>query len=524
MLRKTLYPQYWTQEFALSEQDLDFVYRTLSQGDLGTPAPFDRLAVALIEEIQRVEDTQVQKLLALGTMYRPKEKYDVGQMLVFTALDYRTGTVTDLRPGQNPEHGRFQVATVELSEPAETVEFASQLRSPHPLNGLEVEELNSAELMSAEEIYEQYEDEIRLQIVEGLERARESLGIVEWHGGLLIEDQLIEIDEFGRNVAEAMMYEAGKPVAGEAIMEELRLDPGDASQEVIDLSLEVALTKDERFELVVFEGEERWFARALLPDPVREIPDMLRPVPLNYQFSALEGPLLTLEVQLRDEWSELPTGDPVDFASCYLLQPHLLTGSMPVNAQAAALLDSVEERPVFMEITDPLTGDDMPVWYVPKGRYVCGLGDFYLSHKITVGTRLTLEKKANGKLTLSYNRRRANREWQNIVDVEEGQLHFKLEKSKNDIAHEFLPELMVITQSETTAWEEYRARQQDTKVFLLVEELVKELVKGNGTVNAATVYAAVNLIQRHAPGPVFHALLSNSRLTQLDDQVTWKLA
>ena len=524
MLRKTLYPQYWTHEFTLSEQNLEYVYGLLSQGTLGIPAPFDKLAISLIGEMQRTEDSHIQKLLSLGSMYQPKEKYDEGQVLVFTALDYRTGTVQGKRSGQNPEHGRFDVVEVEMQDPAETVEFAAQLRSPHPLNALEVEDLNSAELMSAEEIYEQYGDEIKSQIRMSFSRTKDSLGIMEWRGGWIIEDLLVEVDEFARNVAEALMFERNQPVSGRDIQNELKLNAGDAGQPLLELSLEIALTKDERFLQVMYEGELRWHTRSMLPELAQELPALLNPVPLNYKYSALEGPLLALEVQLRDEWSAFEESEDTSFATFYLLYPHFRYGTMPVTPQIAKLLDITEPYISNLEITDPLNGDRIPAWYVPEGRYIYGLEGFYESHKLSVGARLTLERRANGTLALTYNKRRGNREWLNVLNVEDGAIHFKLEKSKTDIAHEFMSELLVSTQSTEDDWRQIRIGHQDTKVFLLVEELVRELVKGSGTVNAATVYGAVNLVQRHAPGPVFHALMSNSRLVQMEDQVTWRMA
>ncbi len=524
MLRKTLDPQYWTREFRLSEQNLEYVYSLLAQGSLGIPAPFDKLALCLIEEIQRQEDSHVQKLLSLGTMYQPKQQYAVDQVLVFTALDYRTGTVKDIRTGQNPEHSRFEVIQVEMEDPAETVEFAAHLRSPHPLNTLEAEDLNAADLMTAEEIFEQYRDEIDAQIRQSFAHNQNTLGIVEWQGGWIVEDLLVEVGQHDRDLAEALMFEKDRPVSSQTILDELKLDTGDSSPEIVDLSLEIALTRDERFDPVLYKGEVRWHTRNKLPALVWETPTLLQHVPLHYRFSTLEGPMLALEIQLQDEWSELEVSETADFASFYLLYPHFHYGTMPVTAQMTHLLGVSGTHKAFLEITDPLSGDTIPAWYVPEGRYICGLEDFYATRQFSVGARLTLERRADGSLTLSYNKRRGNREWLNILNVEDGAIQFKLEKSKGEIAHEFMPELLVSTQSDDEAWSQIRVDHQDTKVFLLVEELVRELVKGSGSVNAATVYGAVNLVQRHAPGAVFHALVSNSRLTQMEDRVTWRLA
>jgi hypothetical protein len=51
----------------------------------------------------------------------------------------------------------------------------------------------------------------------------------------------------------------------------------------------------------------------------------------------------------------------------------------------------------------------------------------------------------------------------------------------------------------------------DLPLAALVEQIVPELTKLNpqGSVHAKSVYAAVNIVRRVAPGPVFHALLSS---------------
>ena len=523
MLRKTLSPQFWMHEFTVSEQNLDFLYGELADGRLGIPAPFEQLVISLIRECQRQEDSHVQKLLSLGTMYQPQAQYEVGQVLVFTALDYRTGTVADVRPGSNPEHGKFQVVAVEMEEPTERLEFAAQLKTQHPLNALDIEELQAGELMTAEEIYEQYGADIEARLKTALAQTRKDSDFMEWRGGWLLKDMLVEIDEFNRNVTEAMMFEKKGPVSSAAILQELKLDLADVEPSLVNLSLNVSLSQDGRFEQVMAGGERQWYARNLLPDAARRVPALLAPVPIKYQFSALDGPLLSLEVQLRDEWSDLPDGAADGFASYHLLFPHLDRGTMPVSSRMAALLDLESAHKHLLPITDALSGDAMPCWYVPEGRYVSGLGDFYRAHKLAVGARVMLARKADGSLTLDYPKRRGRKEWISVLHVVDGALHFTQEKSQEDIASEFMPELLVAAGPEAE-WEAYRASQRDVKVFLLVETIVSELVKGSGTVHAATVYSAVNLIQRHPPGPVFHALISNSRLAQLDDQVTFKLA
>ena len=64
----------------------------------------------------------------------PTEAYEADQTLVFPALDFAVGTVTDVRPGINPEHGDFEVITVQFEGDAEIRrEFAASLQTPHRL-------------------------------------------------------------------------------------------------------------------------------------------------------------------------------------------------------------------------------------------------------------------------------------------------------------------------------------------------------------------------------------------------------
>jgi hypothetical protein len=47
----------------------------------------------------------------------------------------------------------------------------------------------------------------------------------------------------------------------------------------------------------------------------------------------------------------------------------------------------------------------------------------------------------------------------------------------------------------------------------IVDQIVPELTKLNpqGTTHAKSVYSAVNIVRRVAPGPIFYTLMSNRR-------------
>ncbi len=105
--RQTQTAAFWRDQFEVSSGDLDFIYNLLL--DTQAPQSTAQFAVTLIDEYLRRENTKIESELAKGETYMPKQRYDVGQTLVFPALDFAAGKVTDVREGQNPEHGDFQV-------------------------------------------------------------------------------------------------------------------------------------------------------------------------------------------------------------------------------------------------------------------------------------------------------------------------------------------------------------------------------------------------------------------------------
>jgi hypothetical protein len=76
-------------------------------------------------------------------------------------------------------------------------------------------------------------------------------------------------------------------------------------------------------------------------------------------------------------------------------------------------------------------------------------------------------------------------------------------------------EAMIVAETDAGSTDELRRKlyRQEVTVYQLVDDLAPQLMglSTQGTVHAKTVYSAVNLLHRAAPGPVFAALLSNPR-------------
>ena len=535
MLRKTLDPHFWTTEFTATDGDLDFLYEQLATGQLGTPAPFEKLAISLIEHYQARENSQIEKMLKLGTMYQPGKKFAQDQTLVFTAMDYRTGTVMDIRDGYNPEHGRFSVLEVLMSDPEEICEFAAQLKTKHPLNDLGEEDFSAAGMLTSEEIFEQHEEEIEDALRYALEEGPRSGEFIEWNGDWLLRDQLVEVDEFSLNMAEAKIYDEERPVLSSEILGILDLKANELSPELLQLSLDIGLSQDPRFEEVMAGGVACWHRASGLPAAARSVPEALQPVRVNYVYSTFTNDLLSLEANLADEWSERqPQLDTLGQVHFVLLYPHRLHGTLPVTGPMEELLDLDPDFKTRIEMRDPVHGGTMECWYVPEGRYICGLEEFYLNHNISAGANLYVERRSDGTITLNFNTRRPKQEWfwtlnaveDPLLDGAPGEtvpLRLEIDRAKSivTIGCELdTHQAVACTDEEKLA--EYRTlfrnRESGNSIFNLVEEVAMELLKKpDSTVHASTVYSVVNAIQRYAPGLVIHALTSNSRLRSLSD-------
>ena len=514
---------------------MTFCTNRLATGQLGTPAPFEKLAISLIEHYQARENSQIEKMLKLGTMYQPGKKFAQDQTLVFTAMDYRTGTVMDIRDGYNPEHGRFSVLEVLMSDPEEICEFAAQLKTKHPLNDLGEEDFSAAGMLTSEEIFEQHEEEIEDALRYALEEGPRSGEFIEWNGGWLLRDQLVEVDEFSLNMAEAKIYDEERPVLSSEILGVLDLKANELSPELLQLSLDIGLSQDPRFEEVMAGGVACWHRASGLPAAARSVPEALQPVRVNYVYSTFTNDLLSLEANLADEWSERqPQLDTLGQVHFVLLYPHRLHGTLPVTGPMEELLDLDPDFKTRIEMRDPVHGGTMECWYVPEGRYICGLEEFYLNHNIPAGANLYVERRSDGTITLNFNTRRPKQEWfwtlnaveDPLLDGAPGEtapLRLEIDRAKSivTIGCELdTHQAVACTDEEKLA--EYRTlfrnRESGNSIFNLVEEVAMELLKKpDSTVHASTVYSVVNAIQRYAPGLVIHALTSNSRLRSLSD-------
>lgn len=520
--RQTQTAAFWRDQFETTPEDIDFLYNQLL--DARSPRSLSLLSQALIGEYMRREASRLEQELAKGAIYQPRERYNIGQTIVFPQLDFAVGEVTDVRAGKNPEHGEFDVLKVTFngddgkrSSKVER-EYAARLATPHRLNQSNGNNLlGDANLLTPKEVYDLWHDEgIDESILYALEDGPRSKEFANVGGDWLLSDMLAEVNDFHLNIAEAMIEVAGAPVSANDLLKEVDLDKN-VSEAMRKLSLEHALADDDRFDIVRSGGEGRWFLRRMEPAEVLEVPPLLRYTPQRYNRSMLTVELLQYEWELDDEWgesdlaSEMPSLVPN--TSITLLYPHRRYGLLPLSGRTKAFFPQGTRGLSLVTLVDGRWGTRYQGWVNHSARYVAGLGKWMDEHAVPAGAFITLERTNKpDEVIVDFRTRRAKREWARIVTPDAEGEALTVELNKIQVACEY-DEQLIVADTDPIAMEELRASLEQRGVSLqaLVEQIVPELTKLNpqGTVHAKSVYATINTVRRAAPGPVFHALMSS---------------
>lgn len=164
--QKTQTPEYWVDTFQMEPDDIDYLYQVLLERE--TPLSLDEMALVLVRYRVQQDEAQPKKKSPTGIVYRPADQYQVGEQLVFPAMDSVTGIITEIRAGENPDYGEYQVISVEF-EDGETAEFASGLTVNHVLNDQEPDIVeDETQLKTPEELFIEYGGEVALTLEENL--------------------------------------------------------------------------------------------------------------------------------------------------------------------------------------------------------------------------------------------------------------------------------------------------------------------------------------------------------------------
>ncbi len=515
--RPTQTAAFWRDQFEVSADDTEFLYQLLL--DSHKAMRLHELATVLIDEYLRRENMRIEQELAKGTIYAPKNRYTVGQKVVFPALEFAVGEVLAVRPGQNPEYGDFEVIQVQFDRKQKPREFAAALQSGHRLNQANGDRiLHDAALLSANEIYRLYQAEIEESLLYALEEGDRAADFVSVDGNWLLADMLAEVHVGHLNIAEALIEMQAQPVAAAQLLTEVELD-GNVSPGMQATSLNHALGKDMRFVRINDAAGPLWFLRRMQPAEVQATPPLLRYRPMAYNRALLSVEMLQLEWELDDEWgesslsSEVPSVVPS--TSLILIYPHRHYGTLPLSGRTRGFFPQAASGVSMVTLVDGRWGTRYSGWIVHEGRYVAGLSKWMEDHQIPVGAFITLERTATpSEVIVDFRTRRPKREWARIAQADLTDHALLFEMNKVQVACEY-DETMIVAGQDAAVLDQLSIQLQQTgaDVARVVAQVTPELIKLNpqGTVHAKSVYSAVNMVLRTPPAPIFYALLSNRR-------------
>jgi len=503
---------YWT-DLQITHQDVEYLHNYLF--DLETPLTARELVAVFVNERIRSERLALQsRREAGGRTYLPKESYQMGDEIIFPALDWQHGKVTSIRPGVNPELGSFDVLTVELDRGSERL-FASNLPH-HPLNDQPVTVENDG-----------FDPDATLRVQGNvLEKKIESAfnddgQLVRIAGRWFPRALLVDVNVGHLNLAEAVLdMSGGEPLPTSALLKDVALPEG-VNPKLAEFSLNLALQEDKRFDEVGPAGEVLWCLHRLEPEEVRQTPLFLTYSPVEHDRALLDPQMLALEAQLDDELSEITAAQDAGIkeVTLSLIYPHLRAGTLPISARIRPLFPTAYESPrVRFTLVDGKTKQKMPGWVVREHGYVYGLREWYKANELMPGSLVRIRRGDHpGEVIIEAKTYRATKDWVRtvIVGADRGVVFAMLKQS---ISAEF-NDRMAFAIPSYEAVDQLWLQEKKRPFEKLVAELIHEMSKltPQRHVHAQELYSAVNIVRRVPPAPLFALLSGRPEFSHVGD-------
>jgi hypothetical protein len=510
--RQTQTSSYWKNQFKVSDQDLEYFYNQFLEN--GQPRSLDSVGLTLVQQRIQEEELQIRSELQRGELYQPKEKYEVNDLVVFPRLDYAIGKVVGHREGYAPQYGEFTVVQVTFDNGDDVIyEFASRLPGTHPLNLGEDQSLAEAEgLIPPQQIFVENQAAIRARLEEGL---RQNDEFVEFEGIWFLKGLLTEIHTGLLNIVDAAIDINGAPMSVDSLIDQMDMVEGGKVTDSLRFSVNYRLDQDERFENVGPEDQVLWYLHRLTPLEASQLPTWLKIVRQHFDSSIIDSELLRLVREIDDEGTsvELADGsaDDDEVVIC-LSYPHRRAGTLPITAKTAPFVPSAAGHAAYLKLIDGRSGDEMTCWVVAEHGFVHGVGNWYERYELPVGAFVRLKRTADPlALVIDYLPRRKQREWMRVPAKRGNQLSFQMLKIAVNCEYDEL--MLMSTGTDQTALDQLwtRFEEQRKPLYDVLREIFPELAKLNpqSTVQAKTLYSAVNAVRRYPPGPIFEELSSH---------------
>ena len=514
--QKNLNNELW-KNLTITKTDLQDLLAYLFETE--TPLPIETLTRILIHnrfENERKALEERQK--TLGKIYLPKEQYTPGDQITFPQLDWKSGTVSAAKQGNNPEIGNFKVITVEF-EDGEKRAFAAEL-AEHPLNIQSLKSESSSD-QAVETVLKNYGSDIKKKLRVALE---EQSDIVRIGDTWFPKSLLIDINQGYLNLAEALLdAHKGGPMSPEELLKQMELDQTD-NLKLLEFSLNYAMQEDPRFDEVGTSGKIAWFLRRFEPEEVREIPLYLRVKPEVTELQEISEDTLKMVLSLNDELTPSEISEPeerITQTSIVLNYPHWRTGSLPITPTTAQIFPTaLETEHVKFTLVDAQNNEKISAWVVRPHRYVFGLREWFEAQNLIPGSIIEITAtKDPGVVKIVPQKKRSNKEWIKtvLVGADGGLVIALLRQPIYAGIHDRMAIAVPDVASLDNLWNERRAKNISLKSD--VKRMMAELSKLDNQrhVHFIDLYAAMNVIRRTPPLDLLAVLRNNSEFIHVGD-------
>jgi len=520
--------QHWAYRFSIGADDIDSITNLLLEKE--TPLKAVELATEIIKQRESNIRQQLRQKFQDAKLYRPADRFELGDRLTFSQFDYATASVVGLRTGQSADLSPIRIAAVEFDEDSQRRqtrprEFVVEYESDHPLNNTEYNRHPS--LVDTDYTVDEILSDPSTNIVEQVNDALEgNPDLVRIAGTWFVRELMVDVDIGSLHLAEAVLdMVGGGPLPPERILKEIG-GLGDALLPLQAFSLNYAMNEDERFEEVGPAGQVLWHLKRLLPRMVRQVPSILQYQAIDYDRSLLTREMRQLEYDLDDEHSPVTSSPPEDEVSLTLTYPHRRVGTLPINSETRYIFPAAKTPRIAITIVDAIDKEEYPCWVVHEFRYVYGLAAIYQKHHLPVGAYVYLNRTEDrSRIEIEFDNYRPRTEWIPLVDRTEND-RLRFQTAKRAIGAEY-DELIIVGVNNLPEVDKLGNEIQTKRVTLseLLRSLVAELSRQTpqGAVHSKVLYSTLNILRRCPPGPMFATLISNPDFDYVGGNY-WKLS
>lgn len=490
---------YWNS-FQISEKDIERVYSHMLEK--GEAAQTPELARVVIEARAREEQERRARLNSAAVLYQPKSTFEIGQRLIFSALNDIEGTVSRVRPSDNPRLSPFQVVTVSFPHGA-TREFAAMYDFPHPLNEVKPVVTGAAD-ESVEEIYARFGAAIQRTLAARLRADKE---FVEQDGKWILRGLLSEVNVGFLNIAEAAIEQNNVSMTTADLARVLEMDLEGGKRENVLFSLDYALTRDERFVDVGPKTETRWYLNRLVPAEVLATPRVLQFAAVRRDDEPLPPELETILSEMQDDHADDTASEtPPSEVNLVLTYPHRRAGSLPLTRDIRSYFPDAD-KPMLVTLVDEYNVR-IPAWVVPEDSYIYGLKNWYDKNKMNPGALLELAPRSEPfTASLRFQPRREGKSlWVRTAKVENSRLTFGT--TPRPVAFKYDEDMLIVAEDQNGLDRLTASNFGERPLEAILLDIFPELIKlgGGSSIHAKTLYSAVNFAKRVGARAVFSTL------------------